>query len=130
MRVVDLTRRLSATPEVREPWRPGFLAEERARGLPCFRGSGGGAAGSESDILRFYGEEKEVSAPRQRRDVYTVRQRLYELEQRLAAQQFVRISHSEIVNLRQVTGLDLSLYGHHPHDAGRTGLCAGPPAGM
>ena len=40
-----------------------------------------------------------------------MRERLYELEQKLAGKRFVRISHSEIVNLRQVTGLDLSLTG-------------------
>ena len=43
--------------------------------------------------------------------VYTVRERLYELERRLAAKRFVRISHSEIVNLKRVTALDLSLTG-------------------
>lgn len=61
-------------------------------------------------ILRFYGEEKEVKA--QTADgVYTMRLRLYELEEQLAGRRFVRISHSEIVNLRQVTALDLSLTG-------------------
>ncbi len=63
-----------------------------------------------SGILRFYGEEKEVRA-QTAAGVFTVRQRLYELETQLAAQQFARISHSEIVNLRQVTALDLSLTG-------------------
>ena len=37
--------------------------------------------------------------------------RLYELEERLDPGAFVRISHSEIVNLKQVTALDLSLAG-------------------
>lgn len=61
-------------------------------------------------ILRFYGEEKEVRV--QTLDgVYTMRQRLYELEERLSGRRFVRISHSEIVNLDQVTALDLSLTG-------------------
>ena len=49
--------------------------------------------------------------PQTAEGVYTVRHRLYELEERLDRQQFVRISHSEIVNLRQVTGLDLGLTG-------------------
>jgi len=62
------------------------------------------------DILRFYGEDKEVRA-QTAAGVYTVRFRLYELEERLPKGQFVRVSHSEIVNLRQVTGLDLSLTG-------------------
>lgn len=61
-------------------------------------------------ILRFYGEEKEVRV--QTLDgIYTVRQRLYELEERLAGRRFVRVSYSEIVNLDQVTALDLSLTG-------------------
>ena len=61
-------------------------------------------------ILRFYGEDKDVRV--QTMDgIYTVRERLYELEQRLAAKRFVRISHSEIVNLKRVTALDLSLTG-------------------
>ena len=43
--------------------------------------------------------------------VYTVRERLYELERRLAGRSFARVSHSEIVNLKRVTALDLSLTG-------------------
>ena len=62
------------------------------------------------DILRFYGEDKGVQAQTER-GVYAVRQRLYELEQRFAAQRFARISHSEIVNLRKVTALDLTVTG-------------------
>lgn len=61
-------------------------------------------------VLRFYGEDKAVRA-QTAAGVYTVRPRLYELERLLPPGQFVRISHSEIVNLRQVTGLDLSLTG-------------------
>lgn len=61
-------------------------------------------------VLRFYGEDKAVRAQTVEA-IYTVRPRLYELEQLLPPGQFVRISHSEIVNLRQVTGLDLSLTG-------------------
>ena len=61
-------------------------------------------------VLRFYGEDKAVRA-QTAQAIYTVRPRLYELEQLLPPGQFVRISHSEIVNLQQVTGLDLSLTG-------------------
>ena len=63
------------------------------------------------DILRFYGEDKEVRAQTLRGDVCTVRLRLYELEQRLDRRAFVRVSHSEIVNWKRVTALDLSLSG-------------------
>ena len=62
------------------------------------------------DILRLYGEDKAVRA--QTADgAYTFPLRLYELEERLDPGVFVRISHSEIVNLKQVTALDLSLAG-------------------
>ena len=61
-------------------------------------------------VLRFYGEDKDIRV--QTTDsIYTVRERLYELERRLAGRPFARVSHSEIVNLKQVTTLDLSLTG-------------------
>ena len=44
-------------------------------------------------------------------EVYTVRLRLYELEERLEPSRFVRISNSEIINLDRVTSVDLSLSG-------------------
>ena len=62
------------------------------------------------DVLRFYGEDKDVRA-QSGEAVYTVRERLYELERRLAGRSFARVSHSEIVNLKRVTALDLSLTG-------------------
>lgn len=75
-----------------------------------FQESGTAVPLAAESILRFYGEEKEVRA--QTTDgVYTVRQRLYELEERLTGRRFARISHSEIVNLDQVTALDLGLTG-------------------
>ena len=66
---------------------------------------------SPSDILRFYAEDKGVFAQVNDGQIYTVRTRLYELEELLDSHTFVRISHSEIVNLKQVTALDLSLSG-------------------
>ena len=61
-------------------------------------------------VLRFYGEDKDIRV--QTTDsIYTIRERLYELERRLAGRPFARVSHSEIVNLKQVTTLDLSLTG-------------------
>ena len=61
-------------------------------------------------ILRFFADGKTVSV--QTADgVYTVQKRLYELEEQLNPHKFVRISHSEIVNLDHVTALDLSLTG-------------------
>lgn len=64
-----------------------------------------------SDILRFYAEDKGVFAQLSDGQTCAVRSRLYELEEQLDTHTFVRISHSEIVNLKQVTALDLSLSG-------------------
>lgn len=62
------------------------------------------------DVLRFYGADKSVFAQTAGGE-YRVRERLYELEEVLDPRQFVRISQSELVNLKKVTGLDLSLSG-------------------
>lgn len=62
------------------------------------------------DVLRFFAEDKGVRV-QTLKDTYTVRERLYELEEQLDPRSFVRISHSEIVNLRKVTDLDLTLTG-------------------
>ena len=78
--------------------------------LLCFREDGAAVPLVLVSVLRFYGEDKDVRA-QTAEAVYTVRERLYELERRLAGRPFARVSHSEIVNLRQVTALDLSLTG-------------------
>lgn len=65
---------------------------------------------SQGNVLRFYTDGKGVSAQTEE-GVYSVRSRLYELEERLDPRRFVRISNSEIVNLDKVTALDLSLAG-------------------
>lgn len=64
----------------------------------------------QSEILRIYTAEGKVFAVTEKGE-YTLRLRLYELEERLDKQQFVRISNSEIVNLEKVTGFDLSFTG-------------------
>ena len=65
---------------------------------------------SRSMVLRFYAEDKGVSC-QTGKGVFSVRQRLYELEEELADTRFVRVSNSEIVNLDRVAGLDLTLAG-------------------
>lgn len=65
---------------------------------------------SQGDFLRFYTDGKGVSA-QTAGEIYTVRLRLYELEERLDAARFVRISNGEIINLDRVTAVDLSLAG-------------------
>jgi len=63
------------------------------------------------EVLRFYGEDKEVLAQTAAGETCAVRLRLYELEERLPRRTFIRVSHSEIVNWKRVTALDLSLTG-------------------
>lgn len=61
-------------------------------------------------FLRFFADGKGVSA-QTAEEIYSVRLRLYELEERLNKGQFVRISNGEIINLDCVTAVDLSLSG-------------------
>ena len=61
-------------------------------------------------VLRFFAEDKGVSC-QTGMGVFSVRQRLYELEEGLAGTRFVRVSNSEIVNLDRVAGLDRTLAG-------------------
>ena len=42
---------------------------------------------------------------------YSLRLRLYEVEQRLTSRSFARISNSELINLKKVRSFDLSLVG-------------------
>lgn len=63
-----------------------------------------------ADIYRIYSEAGKVIAATENGD-YTIRRRLYELEEKLARDNFVRISNSEIVNLKKVKSFDLSISG-------------------
>lgn len=65
---------------------------------------------SEAALLRCFAQNKGVKAQTDSGE-YDLRERLYELEGKLNRTVFVRISHSEIINLRRVTALDLSLSG-------------------
>ncbi len=63
-----------------------------------------------NDIFRIYSSNGKVYAETAN-GTFTLRLRLYEAEQRLDSQIFVRISNSEIVNLKKVTNFDLSFVG-------------------
>lgn len=63
-----------------------------------------------AEVIRFYSEAQKIYA-QTAEGIFTVRMRLYELEDRLDQAQFVRISNSEIVNLKAVRKIDLSLAG-------------------
>ncbi len=61
-------------------------------------------------ILRLYALGGKVYAAAEDGE-YQLRLRLYELEERIRRDSFVRISNSEIINLKKVRHFDLSLAG-------------------
>ena len=63
-----------------------------------------------TQIYRVYASEGKVYAEVEN-GTHILRLRLYEAEQRLAKCSFVRISNSEIINLKKVKGFDLSFAG-------------------
>lgn len=64
----------------------------------------------QDDLIRIYANSGKVFAVTDNGE-YVLRLRLYELEQRLDAHHFVRISNSEIINLKKVRHFDLSFTG-------------------
>ena len=64
----------------------------------------------EKDILRINAANGRVYAVLPSGE-YILRLRLYELEERLKSSRFVRISNSEIINLKKVGSFDLSFAG-------------------
>ena len=65
---------------------------------------------SPDDIIRIYAAGGKTFASVKEKE-YTLRQRLYELEVQLTKRSFVRISNSEIINLKKVRNFDLSISG-------------------
>ncbi len=64
----------------------------------------------QADLIRIYASAGKVFAVT-RKGEYALRLRLYEIEERLPPQQFVRISNSEIINLKKVNHFDLGFTG-------------------
>lgn len=64
----------------------------------------------ERDIYQVYAAGGKVFAVTEQGE-YTLRRRLYELEDCLDKSSFVRISNSEIINLKKVRKFDLNLTG-------------------
>lgn len=64
----------------------------------------------EAQLIRIYANTGKIFAVTKKGE-YTLRFRLYEIEKRLNPYQFVRISNSEIINLKQVQHFDLSFTG-------------------
>lgn len=64
----------------------------------------------EEDLIRVYTGSGKVFAVTDKGE-YVLRFRLYEIEGRLNARNFVRISNSEIINLKKVSHFNLNLAG-------------------
>lgn len=63
-----------------------------------------------SSIIRIYTENKKVYAATGA-GVYRLHKRLYELEEILDARKFVRISNTDIINLKYIKHLDTTIGG-------------------
>lgn len=85
------------------------ISQEQPQVLAGFRGDSVALLQPE-EVIRIYAASGKVYAATALGE-YTLRLRLYELEERLDHAVFVRISNSEIVNLRKVKGFDLSFSG-------------------
>ena len=85
------------------------LSEEAS---PVISGSKGGKIEvlEQADLIRVYANAGKVFAVTDKGE-YVLRLRLYEAEERLDARQFVRISNSEIINLKKVDHFDLNFVG-------------------
>lgn len=64
----------------------------------------------QADIIRVYAAKGKVYAVTEKGE-YLLRMRLYEAEERLDQTRFVRISNSEIINLKMAKRFDLSFSG-------------------
>jgi DNA-binding LytR/AlgR family response regulator len=92
--VTDLVRRLS---EYNEHTLVGYKNEEAILLKP-------------EEIYRIYSQGQKVFVQTQK-DTVQLKFRLYEIEERFQGTQLIRISNSEIVNLKKVKSLDLSISG-------------------
>lgn len=61
-------------------------------------------------MIRFYAENQKVFA-QDEKGLYSISKKLYELEIDLDEKRFLRISKSEIINLRKIERLDMSITG-------------------
>lgn len=65
---------------------------------------------NEKEVISFFSEGQKVFA-RTAEETYVISKKLYELENELNGKIFFRSSKSEIINLKQIQKLDLSLTG-------------------
>ncbi len=64
----------------------------------------------QEEIIRVYSSDGKIIAVTDEGEFF-LRQRLYEMEERLDSSRFVRISNSEIINLKKVKSFDMSFVG-------------------
>lgn len=85
------------------------LAEEQPKMLSGFKGELVEVL-EPGEIYRIFAADKKVFAETNSGE-YLLRMRLYEAEKRVEDSSFVRISNSEIINLKKVKNFDLSFAG-------------------
>lgn len=85
------------------------LSEEAPQGIVGFDGDAVLLL-DPHDIVRIYAAVGKVFAVTDKKE-YALRLRLYEAEERLGCKGFVRISNSEIINIRKAKKFDLSTVG-------------------
>ena len=81
-----------------------LLSEEKPEVFAAIHENGEIILLEQTEIIRIYAENDRVYAK-------TKDGRLYELEERLNKKMFIRISNSEIINLKEVKKFDLSFSG-------------------
>ena len=85
------------------------LSEEKPRMLIGFA-DGSARMLDPQNLQRVYASSGKVYAAENGRE-YLLRMRLYEAESRLDPERFVRISHSELINLKRAVSFDLRFSG-------------------
>jgi len=63
-----------------------------------------------AEIIHIYTQDQKVFAAT-KTGTYRIRQRMYELEEQLDQSRFLRVSNSEIVNLKKIKHMDTSITG-------------------
>jgi DNA-binding LytR/AlgR family response regulator len=105
LKIIILTKNISH--EVNEIIKK--LSEESPQVLLGFR-DGAASILNENELYRIYSASSKIYAVTDKGE-YTLRLKLYELEQKLDKTTFVRISNSEIINFKKAINFDLSIVG-------------------
>lgn len=63
-----------------------------------------------SEVLKFYAQDKKTYALTNSGE-YEIKLRLFELEKKLNKSEFIRISNSEIISIKEIKKLDISFSG-------------------